>query len=294
MECFKDFRRHVVLGLCIVGMVSAVWSQMLQPVPQTDVERLDARIQAWDAAQPARPRRVLVFWRCEGFVHRQALEYGNETFKRATKAFTADLSNDYAAFMPENLTKYDAVILNNTTALNTRAHPFIETALTDYVQSGKGLAVIHAGADSFYQADRVAEMIGGRFWGHPWGGGGTWAFKLDEPEHPVNRAFGGKGFSFSDEIYQQQSPFYNRAKLRVLVSLDLSDAATAAAKGQRRADKDYAVSWIRPYGKGRVFYTSFGHDQRAFLDKAVVVHILDGIQYVIGDLKADDTPRPRD
>ncbi|HPO37520.1 MAG TPA: discoidin domain-containing protein, partial [Kiritimatiellia bacterium] len=71
---------------------------------------------------------------------------------------------------------------------------------------------------------------------------------------------------------------------------DLSDAATAAANGQRRADKDYAVSWIRPYGKGRVFYTSFGHDQRAFLDKAVVVHILDGIQYAIGDLKADDAP----
>lgn len=285
----EGFRRSV-LGLCIAGAVSAAWSQTLQPVPQADVERLAERIQAWDAARPARPRRVLVFWRCEGFVHGKALEYGNETLKLATKAFAADLSNDYAVFAPENLAKYDAVILNNTTALDTRANPFIEPALIDYVRSGKGLAVIHAGADNFYKAERAAEMVGGRFWGHPWGSGGTWAFKLDEPGHPVNRAFGGKGISFGDEIYQQQSPFYNRAKLRVLVSLDMSDAATAAANGQRREDKDYAVSWIRPYGKGRVFYTSFGHDQRAFLDKAVVTHILDGIQYAIGDLKADDAP----
>jgi len=279
-----------VLGLCVAGAASAAWSQTLQPVPQADAEQLAERISAWDAARQARPRRVLVFWRCEGFVHGKALEYGNETLTRAGKAFAADLSNDYAVFAPENLAKYDAVVLNNTTALDTREHPFIEPALIGYVQSGKGLAVIHAGADNFYKAERAAEMVGGRFWGHPWGSGGTWAFKLDEPGHPLNRAFGGKGIAFGDEIYQQQSPFYNRAKLRVLVSLDLSDAATAAANGQRRDDKDYAVSWIRPYGKGRVFYTSFGHDQRAFLDKAVVVHILDGIQYAIGDLKADDAP----
>ncbi len=76
----------------------------------------------------------------------------------------------------------------------------------------------------------------------------------------------------------------------MLVSLDFADKATAEAQGQRRDDKDYAVSWIRPYGKGRVFYTSFAHDQRAFLNKAVLAHILDGVQYALGDLKADDTP----
>ena len=25
------------------------------------------------------------------------------------------------------------------------------------------------------------------------------------------------------------------------------------------ADKDYAVSWVRKYGEGRVFYSSLGH-----------------------------------
>ncbi len=285
---------HTAIGLLAVGgALATARAQTLEPVPQAQTDQIGALIGTRLTAQPAKSRNILVFWRCEGFVHGQGIAYGNTAIERATaqtKAFKADFSNDYEALRPENLAKYDALVLNNTTGLKTQENRFVEPALVGFVKAGKGLAVIHAGADNFNKAEEAAEMVGGRFWGHPWGGGGTWAFKLDEPGHPLNQAFGGKGFSQGDEIYQQQSPFYNRAKLRVLVSLDFSDKATAEAQGQRRADTDYAVSWIRPYGKGRVFYTSFAHDQRAYLSKATLTHILDGIQYAIGDLKADDTP----
>ncbi|HOR98556.1 MAG TPA: ThuA domain-containing protein [Kiritimatiellia bacterium] len=292
------YNRNVILRtLCIIYAISGAAlvasAQTLHPVPQADAERIGELVETWVPARSSRARRVLVFWRCEGFVHGRAIEYGNRALEIAasqTRAFTADFSREYEALTPERLARYDALVLNNTTALNTRQHGFLEPALTAFVRSGKGLAVIHAGADNFYHAEQAAEMVGGRFWGHPWGDGGMWAFKLDEPDHPLNRAFGGQGFLFGDEIYQQQSPFYNRAKLRVLVSLDLSHAATAAATGQRRADNDYAVSWIRPYGRGRVFYTSFGHDARAFLDRATLIHILDGVQYAVGDFRVDDTP----
>lgn len=282
---------YAAAGLLVCGLTAT--AQNLAPVPQEDANTLSALIGQRLTAQPSKPRSILVFWRCEGFVHGKALEYGNKAFELAasqTKAFKADFSRDYEALKPENLARYDAVVLNNTTGLNTQENRFVEPALTDFVRSGKGLAVIHAGADNFYKAEQAAEMVGGRFWGHPWGGGGTWAFKLDDPSSPLNKAFGGKGLSQGDEIYQQQSPFYNRAKLHVLVSLDFADKATADVQNKRRDDNDYAVSWIRPYGKGRVFYTSFGHDQRAFLSKPTLTHILDGLQYVLGDLKADDTP----
>jgi len=72
----------------------------------------------------------------------------------------------------------------------------------------------------------------------------------------------------------------------VLVSLDLSDEATQNAKGQKREDKDFAVSWIHTPGMGRLFYTSFAHDKHAFLEPATLWHILDGLQYTLGDLKA--------
>jgi len=284
---------RLAIGTLSAGCVLTVCAQTLTPVPKEQADPISALIGTRLTVQPSHTRHVLVFWRCEGFVHGQALAYGNKALELAaaqTHAFTVDFSNDYAALRPDNLAKYDAVVLNNTTMLNTTDNPFIEPALVAFVRSGKGLAVIHSGADNFYKAERAAEMVGGRFWGHPWGGGGTWAFKLDDPASSLNRAFNGQNFKAGDEIYQQQSPFYNRAKLHVLISLDLSDKANYEAQGQRRDDKDFAVSWIRPYGKGRVFYTSFGHDQRTFLDKARLTHILDGIQYALGDLKADDTP----
>ena len=285
---------RAALGLFAAGgMILVANAQKLEPVPQEQADQLAALIGPQLTAKPAKARAILVFWRCEGFVHGKGIEIGNKALELAavqTRAFKADFASDYEALKPDNLAKYDALVLNSTTQLNTQENRFIEPALVSFVKSGKGLAVIHAGADNFNKAETAAEMVGGRFWGHPWGGGGTWAFKLDEPGHPLNAAFGGKGFSQGDEIYQQQSPFYNRAKLRVLVSLDFGDKATAEASGQRRADNDYAVSWVRPYGQGRVFYTSFAHDQRAYLSKPTLTHILDGVQYAIGDLKADDTP----
>lgn len=268
----------------------------LPVVTAEDAAKMEALIGPALRAKPSQPcKKVLVFHKCEGFVHGDALVYGNKALEIAAKtgAFQVDFTTDYASISDKtNLHKYDAVVLNNTTRLKTKENPAFVPNLIEFVKMGRGLCVIHAGADNFYDAPEAAEMVGGQFDGHPWGGGGTWAFKLDEPSHPLNQAFGGLNFKAGDEIYQQKSPFYDRAKCRVLVSLDLSDEATAQSNvaKQKRADKDYAVSWIRPFGAGRVFYTSFAHDKRSFLDKARLTHILDGLQYTLGDLKVDDKP----
>jgi len=58
-----------------------------------------------------------------------------------------------------------------------------------------------------------------------------------------------------------------------------------------RSDGDYALSWIRREGKGRVFYEALGHNERVYALKPVLVHLLSGMQYVLGDLKVDDSPR---
>lgn len=292
--------KRILLTACAVLMVSVISgaaqqaTKSLPAVSPEGVSQLEALIGTALHAKPAKARKVLVFSRCEGYVHGEGIVYGIKALEIAavkTGAFAADFTTDYAVLADKaNLFTYDAVVLNNTTRLNVKKNPAFVPNLIDFVKSGRGLCVIHAGADNFYDSPEAAEMVGGQFDGHPWGGGGTWAFKLEDPSHPLNRAFDGKGFKAGDEIYQQKSPFYDRSKLHVLVSLDLSDAKTAAAKGQKREDKDFAVSWIRPYGSGRVFYTSFAHDKRAFLDKARLWHILDGLQYTLGDLKADDQP----
>ena len=240
-------------------------------------------------------KKVLVFSRIEGFNHKASVAACKEMMASEAEkgAFAVDFSDDYAALEISNLVKYAALVLNNTTHLKTKDHPSVASSICSYVRWGGGLCVIHAGADNFYDAPDCAHLVGGRFDGHPWGAGGTWAFKGEDRDSPITAPFKGFAdgtFKRGDEIYQQASPFYDRAKLHILISLDLSDPVTAGVKGMKRADKDFAVSWIRRYGNGRVFYTSFAHDRRAWDAEDTRAHIFAGLAYAMGTLKADDAP----
>jgi type 1 glutamine amidotransferase len=271
--------------------LNAVAENKPPTISDADIAKIEAAVPAKASVAPKQARKVLVFWRCEGFFHGGGIAAGNKAIDlmgTKTKTFTADFSNDYAVLEAANLAKYDALVLNNTTGLKLSEAQ--QQAILAFVRSGKGLVGIHAATDNFYQWPDGAKMLGALFNGHPWGGGGTWAFKLDEPNHVLAKAFAGKGFKLKDEIYEMKDP-YSRANCRVLLSLDLSDAATGGQKG-KRADKDFAVAWIRKEAEGRVFYSSLGHDLNVFQDPAVVQFNLDGIQYALGDLAADATPKP--
>jgi type 1 glutamine amidotransferase len=50
------------------------------------------------------------------------------------------------------------------------------------------------------------------------------------------------------------------------------------------------VSWIKGYGKGRVFYCGPSHQPESYETEAMLRFLLDGIQYALGDLKCDDSP----
>ncbi len=285
----------LLLVLAFTGTVSDLRAQGGVKTPPTlapaVLQKIEAAIPAAATARPKQARRILVFWRCEGFFHGEGIAGGNHALAvmgRKTGAFAADFSDDYSVFEPATLAKYDAVVFNNTTQL--KLPETAKQALLDFVAKGKGIIGIHAATDSFYDWPEGAALLGGLFDGHPWGAGGTWAFKLDEPNHPLNRAWGGKGFKLRDEIYQFKVP-YTRADRRVLVSLDFADPATGGVKnGVKRTDKDFAVAWIKNQGQGRVFYCSLGHAENVFQDAAVLGFYLDGIQFALGDLKADASP----
>jgi type 1 glutamine amidotransferase len=69
-----------------------------------------------------------------------------------------------------------------------------------------------------------------------------------------------------------------------------TDMSRYTCAGCTREDGDYAVSWIRTYGKGRVFYTDLGHNATDFMSAMMLKHFFAGIQYILGDLDADSTP----
>ena len=242
------------------------------------------------AAKPKKARRLLVFYRCEGFIH-SSIPHANlalETMGKKTGAFKVDLADTYDVFNTENLKQYDGILLNSTTGMQF-PKPEQQNAFLDFVSGGKGLAGIHAASDNFGRHPECRAIVGGEFGGHPWNAGGNWAFKLDDPEHVLNKAFGGKGFWHSDEIYQYKPETYVGTKvLRVLVSLDMKQ--DEVSKIINDGPREVPVSWLRKAGDGRVFYTNFGHRDDTFTKPAILQHMLDGIQYALGDLEADATP----
>jgi hypothetical protein len=137
-------------------------------------------------------------------------------------------------------------------------------------------------------------LIGGFFKFH-WNDGQVITVKIDEPDHPLNAPFKGHPpLRVIDETYTMARDTYSRGNVRVLTSVDYAamSAEDKAKEQYPRPDGDYALSWIRPEGKGRVFYEAHGHNERVYAIRPLLAHLLYGMQYVLGDLPADDRPRP--
>lgn len=250
-------------------------------------------------AEPMSPRKVLVFYRCEGFIH-TSIPFGNYALQKIagkTGAFSVDLADDYSVFTKENLAQYDGIIFNNTTHLVPNEQQ--REAILDFINGGKGIMGIHAAADNFGEWPEGIALIGGIFDGHPWTANGSWAFKVEDPDHTLNAAFGGNGQWHKDEIYWYKAGnFEGRERLRVLMSLDMSKPKNTEPLANDRwkdrvedpAKVDVPVSWCKKAGKGRLFFTNLGHNDMTFANKMVLQHMLDGIQFSLGDLEADTTP----
>jgi len=286
-------KRSKAIGaaLFIVWCLSAATNISCAAVSADEIQKMEQAMPAKPISPPEKPRKILVFNLCNGFKH-SSIPYWDKALEimgKKTGAFQVEVSNDMSAFNAENLAKFDAVCLNNTTGLKF-SQPQRE-ALMNFVKGGKGIIGIHAATDNFYDWPDAAKMMGGQFSGHPWGGGGTWAIKIDEPNHPLTAAFKGKGFKIRDEIYRTAAPFYSRAEQLVLMSLDMSDEATRK-QAEKPSDMDTGISWIKTCGKGRVFYSALGHNNEITWNPAILQHYLDGIQFALGDYKVDTKPRP--
>ena len=194
----------------------------------------------------------------------------------AEKKYAADLAKyEEAAKASESAGKPDTAKLRES--------------FMSWVKNGGAVFGIHAATDCSYKWQEYGEMMGGWFSGHPWNT--EVGVRNDDPTSPINASFGGKGFQIADEIYTvNKADIYSREKQRVLLSID---PAITDTKKAGRADGDVAVSWIKAWGKGRVFYCSLGHRNEIFSTPAILGHYLAGMQWAMGDLKGvDATPKP--
>lgn len=247
-------------------------------------------------AKPGKPRKLLVFDLNVGRFGHPSIPYANlamQLMGRKTGAFETVVSSDPAMLEPARLAGFDAVFLNNTIG-DIFATPQAREAFEKFIANGGGVMANHAATVTATSWPEFGEILGARGASHRMTDERV-RIQVEDPSNPVVRVFDGAPFEYADEIFRFQPP-YSREKVRVLLSVD--PARTDMQQGRcygncLRDDNDYPVAWVKKYGKGRVFYTTLGHNPHVFMDRRLLGIFLAAAQYVLGDLPAEDTPTPR-
>ncbi len=263
--------------------------------------KIEVALPAKAPATPRKSRKLLVFDR-QGIYNGKpygghaSIPHANlavQLMGEKTGAFTATLSSEPGAISAANLQQYDAVYLNNTVG-DIFDTPEMRAAFVAFVARGGGVIGNHGTSVASPQWTEFGEILGATGASHREPTEKA-TINIEDPTHPIARAFDGKPFEYVDEFYRLAAP-YSRDKVRVLLSIDpiATDMMQGRCYGQcLRDDNDYPVAWIRQHGKARVFYTSLGHNPDPFWDPRMLAMFLAGTQYALGDLEADATPRPR-
>jgi uncharacterized protein len=199
-------------------------------------------------------------------------------------------------FRPDKIKQFDTICFNNTQGV-LFDDPELKKSLLGFVRSGHGFVGFHAAIATFVQhpymigGPRSGILGGTENGGHPWMPKDSYVIKIDDLKSPLNAVFQGKELKVTDEVMQLQEPVL-RDHMHVLLSLDIEKSPAPSHKmlAVRMQDKDFPLTWIRKEGKGRVFYSGLGHNPDIFWNASLLEHFLAGIQYALGDLKADAAP----
>lgn len=296
-----------ILIVTVAALVVAKKPAM-EDAPPGAMEKITGALPQVPYATPEKPRRLLVVSITNGFRH-DSIPTGKMLLGemgRHTGAFEAVVSDDLANFEPEKLATFDAVCFLNTTQNVFLPHPQqmkkmgaeekaaavaresrLKQSLMDFIKRGGGFIGIHAATDSCQDWPEYGKMINGYFNGHPWNADKDVSVKVEpgEEKHPLVAMFEGRNVEFKEEIYQLRDP-YDSAAVHMLLRLD-TEKTDMTVKGIKRTDGDFGISWARHWDKGRVFYSSLGHNHEIYWHPKVVRHFLAGIQWALGDYKVD-------
>ncbi len=199
---------------------------------------------------------------------------------------TEPLTKKKLEFNAKNLNDFDAVLFY--TGGNLEMDDEQKAALLSFVHDdGKGFVGVHSATITFTDWPQYGEMIGGYFDEHPWGTFDA-PIIVEDPNFPGMQAW-PNSFVLRDEVYQIKD--FSRDKLRVLMRLDASKLDLNNPHVHRR-DHDFAITWAKMYGKGRVYYSTLGHVERNWDDPRLQQMYSQAIQWALGLVNADVTPRP--
>ena len=293
-----------VVAVVVCGVLVLAQAPPQQPPPagaqQTAAPQGQGRGQGRGRGPVAPPRKRLLAWadtrngqsqhesigHALAVIERLGYDSGQwDTFIRTDSAIIAKApkkTDGSPASGGPNLSNVDAIFF-----MGHREVPIDETQkkeLLEFVRDGKGFVAAHVGLTALESWPEFGEMLGGQFDQHPIVGPGT--IVNEGPSFPATRHF-PLIFAFNDEFYQPKN--ISREKVDVLLRLDLSNVPP---NPNLRLNGDYPLAWAKMYGKGRVFYASFGHAADVWDLRNVQQMYFEAIRWALGMTDAAPAPHP--
>ena len=164
------------------------------------------------------------------------------------------------------LSKFDAVLLY---ANHGKITPQQWKNLKGYVEGGGGFVPVHCASWCFGNEPGFDQLVGGRFDSHKTG---TFTAKVVDGKHPAMA--GVEAFEAWDETYKHKN--HNEKDRTVLMVREI------AGKDDNITEPE-PWTWVRTQGKGRVFYTASGHDEKVWKQPAFHQLLKAGILWSVGD-----------
>ena len=213
---------------------------------------------------------------------RNATAEDKAAFAAAEAQWKEKLKEALQKLSPDSLKNYDAVAFVSTTGDLPIPDP---DGFLNWITNGGAFIGIHAASDTFHHWPGFIAMLGGEFDHH----GQQVAVEClnEDPQHPATAHLGETWTIKQEEIYEFRN--YDPAKVHDLLILD-------KAPQLPHAPGHFPVSWAKPYGKGKIFYTSLGHREDLWdtdasikdrknsedISKAYQQHVLGGIEWALG------------
>src|SRR3954470_5502201 len=190
--------------------------------------------------QAAAPSELRVLFLGDNDHHKPADRFKQLQPVMAKRNIELVYTDDLQDLNTAKLAGFDCLLIY---ANHTKISPEQEKALLDFVNNGGGFVPLHCASFCFLNSPKYIELVGGQFQRH-----GTGVFKetIVKSDHPVME--GLSPIESWDETYVHTKINPDKVVL-----------------SERRDDKgNEPYTWVRNAGKGRVFYTAWGHDERTW------------------------------